>query len=405
MAASGEKRRPPTGTSDGRPRGGSHGRRQSVLLGKNNSGKTAAARLPLLMLSAVARRPGRLRDPIPLSSRGLEYGSSIVDLVYGENPHADFGIGCTARSAHIGGELALWLKIQLRQTLAGGRSSFVADFDAAPLLPSVHWIRDVELDEVRYSDSRVIQFDGMLPRYSDTDLQSKVEDVRRAGGQVLDEFVHLTSLRRPLDPVYENRSHDGQADPAGADVPYLLNESDALFAAVADWYGQRLGTRIEISREAAAFRLVVGGPRGDAHNLARAGQGIQQALPVVTHLQAMALGLGTQFLVVEEPELNLHPAAHGDLADLAVQAHLANTRAQVLVETHSENFVLRLRYRVATGQLRPDDVNLLWFQQDDGATSVKEIHIYEDGSVSDWPTGVFSEDLAEARAIAKANQL
>ena len=375
----------------------------TVLLGKNNSGKTAAARLPLLMLSAVAGRMGRLREPLPLSARGLQYASSIVELVHAAKPHYDFRIGCTVRPGEGDSEIALAARIQLRQTLAG-RTSFVADFEADPVVPAVHWNRDLESADVRYTDGSVLGFDGILPRYSKSVLQSRIDEVRRASGQALDEFVHLTSLRRPLKAVYENRSVEGEADPEGGDVPYLLNESDALLDSVTEWYEQHLGTRIEISSEAAAFCLVAAESGGGPHNLVRSGQGIQQVLPVVTHLSAMGLGLGTRFIVIEEPELNLHPAAHGALADLAVEARREDPRAQVLLETHSENLVLRIRYRVAAGDLDPADVKLLWFQQDGGATTVQDIRINSDGSVSDWPTGVFSEDLAEARAIARTNQ-
>ncbi|MEA2371514.1 MAG: hypothetical protein QOH12_1908 [Solirubrobacteraceae bacterium] len=379
-------------------------RRLSILLGKNSSGKTAAARLPLLLLASAARRARQFREPVPLTTRGLEYGSSIAELVHGGNPHSDLGIGCTVQPPGADTELDFSVKLQLRQTLGAGRQSFVAEFVATPLLPPVTWVPDLLRDEVRYGDaSPVREFDGVLPRYSDARLQRVVDTIRTESGKLLDAFVHLTSLRRPLDMVYENRSPHGEADPTGVDVPYLLNDSDALLNAVANWYHRSLGTRIEISREAAAFRLMARDPSSAAHNLARAGQGIQQVLPVATHLQAMALRLGTQFLVVEEPELNLHPAAHAALADLAVEAGHANQNAQILVETHSENLVLRLRTHVARGLLDPASVNLLWFQQDAGATTVQEILINPDGSVSDWPLGVFSEDLAEARAIATAS--
>lgn len=376
-------------------------RRISVLLGKNNSGKTAVARLPLLLVSALGRRSGRWKQPIPRSARGLEYGSGPLELVHGKSPHFGFGLGCTIRLDATHPEVTLSVDVQLRQTLATGITSFVADFGAMPLLPPIRWNRDLNSDDVGYDDLSVLGFDGVLPQYVDNVRRQIVDDIRRGSGEALDELVHLTSLRRPLLSVYENRSREGEFDPTGGDAPYLLNESDELLAKVTHWYERCLDTRIELVQETAAFRLVSVRRSGGDHSLARAGQGIQQVLPVVTHLRAMTLGVGPRFLVVEEPELNLHPAAHGDLADLVVDASMAKRGGQLLVETHSENFVLRLRYHVATGRLNPADVNLLWFQHHDDCTTVREIHINTDGSVTDWPTGVFSEDLVEVRAIAK----
>jgi predicted ATPase len=109
-------------------------------------------------------------------------------------------------------------------------------------------------------------------------------------------------------------------------------------------------------------------------------------------------------LVVEEPELHLHPAVHGALADLMVDAVVDAEQTQVIAETHSENLLLRLRRHVANGKLNPNDVGLLWFEHTGAGTRIRPIDVASDGSVSDWPKGVFSEDLGEVRAIAQANR-
>lgn len=379
-------------------------RRLTVLLGKNNSGKTAAARLPLLLFGALGQRAGLRREPLSRSVRGLQYGSSMIELVHGESPHSSFGIGCTVHFDELDEPTALDVDIQLRQALSTGLTSFVTSFAADPLLRPVIWNGDLSGAEVDYGDPTVRGFDGLVPRFTDDEDQQAADRLRRLSAQHLDEFVHLTSLRRPLLTLYENRSREGEWDPEGSDVPYLLNESDEVLAAVAHWYWESLETRIGLSQETSAFRLISPGLARGEHSLARAGQGIQQVLPVVTHLCAMALGSGTRLLIIEEPELNLHPAAHGAVADSVVKAVVADERGQLLVETHSENLVLRLRYHVAMGHLHPDDVNLLWFQHREGGTQVREIFITEDGSVTEWPTGVFAEDLAEAREIVKASR-
>lgn len=377
-------------------------RRVTVLLGKNNSGKTAAARLPLLLFGALGQRTGLRHDPVPRTVRGLQYGSSMRELVHGESPHSSFGIGCTMRSDGFPEPITLAADIQLRQAIATGLTSFVAEFTASPLLPRVRWNEDLSGDDIGYDNPAILGFDGILPRFADEDVERDAEHLRRACARHLDELVHLTSLRRPLRVLYENRSRDGEWDPEGGDVAFLLNESNELLDAVVEWYVDALNTRIGLVQETAAFRLITLDANGGDHSLARAGQGIQQVLPVVTHLRSMALDLGPRLLVVEEPELNLHPAAHGALADLIVDATLVTDSGQLIIETHSENLVLRLRYHVAKGNLDPCEINLLWFQEHTGGTRVQEILINEDGSVSTWPTGVFAEDLAEARAIARA---
>jgi len=379
-------------------------RRLSVLLGKNNSGKTAVARLPLLLLGALSQRGGAGRAPIPTSVRGLQYGSSMLELVHGEGAFSSFGLGCALDAGPTGEPVEIAADVQLRRTLADGLGSFVKRFSAAPLLPAVEWDGDLASEgDIHYRGAEVRGFDGIMPRFDDTHERQAAEALRLRAGHDLDELVHLTSLRKPLATLYEAQGEPHGSDPSGGDTPHLLNGSEALFDAVAGWYDNALDARIRLVRDPSSFRLVAVGPSGSEHPLARTGQGIQQALPVVTHLQAMALGSGPRLLVVEEPELNLHPAAHGELADLAVAAAQEPDR-QVVLETHSENLVLRLRFHVAAGHLRPEDVNLLWFDHRHGSTQVREITITEDGAVTEWPSGVFSEDLQEARAIVSAGR-
>lgn len=307
----------------------------TVLLGKNNSGKTAVARLPLLLFAALGQREGIRRDPVPRSVRGLQYGSSMSELVHGESRHSSFGVGCTMRLPEFDVPLTVAVDIQLRQALATGHTSFVTNFVADPLLRPVAWDKNLNHADVGYSDPTLLGFDGILPSFKDDDREqrqaqtvtpSKRRPTRRAGSP------HLS--RQPLRVLYENRSRDDAWDPEGADAPYLLNESDELLSLVAQWYRNSLDTRIGLVQETTAFRLISPSSAGGEHGLARAGQGIQQVLPVVTHLRSMALGFGPKLMVVEEPELNLHPAAHGALSDLIVAATQSGDERQILVETH-----------------------------------------------------------------------
>jgi len=174
---------------------------------------------------------------------------------------------------------------------------------------------------------------------------------------------------------------------------------------VSAWYEANLGgVAVDVEREASAFRLILD-EAAARHNLTQSGQGFQQVLPVVTYLCGQRrAAFRPKLLVVEEPELHLHPAAHAALADLMVDAVVGADRTQVIAETHSENLLLRLRRHVADGKLNPGDVGLLWFEHTEAGTRIRPIDVASDGSVSDWPKGVFSEDLGEVRAIARANR-
>jgi len=123
-----------------------------------------------------------------------------------------------------------------------------------------------------------------------------------------------------------------------------------------------------------------GGAR-DMVNIADAGFGVSQVLPVVVALQAAQRG---QMVYIEQPEIHLHPSAQVRLADLLVQA--AKRGVQVVVETHSELILLGIQTSVARGELSPDAVKLHWFERDEeGVTHITTAELDEDGAFGNWP--------------------
>jgi hypothetical protein len=372
----------------------------TILLGKNSSGKTALARLPLTILAGAARRP-RSGQPLPLTARGLVLGSSSADLVHGRLTHGSFAVGMTTVHQP-DAPMELDVRLQLAQTLTRRELAFVSSFRATPLIDEIHWRPQPEAGVDTYSDMRVGAFSGLLPEYRDEAMRSLVRDLRDRLEREYARLMHLASIRTALEAVYEKRALDNADDVTGAESVHLLVSNDDLLSSVGAWYQQHLRVRLAIEAEASSFGLWVTSSSTSA-NLARAGQGYQQVLPVITYLCGLIEDLlPLDVLVVEEPELHLHPAVHGAVADLCVAAVSAAGRSrQVIVETHSENLVLRVRRHVAAGALDPALVNILWLDDSSDGATVREILIREDGSVTAWPSGVFSEDLDEVRAIAQ----
>lgn len=138
-------------------------------------------------------------------------------------------------------------------------------------------------------------------------------------------------------------------------------------------------------------------------NLVDVGQGISQSLPVVT--QALMDRRG-RIDIVEQPELHLHPAAHGSMASLMVESALNNKNSKYLIETHSENFILRIRRLVAEGKIPKKMVNIYWINYDteQNAAFLEQIKLDDNGEVDFWPEGVFSEAFEEVKAIRKAQR-
>jgi len=123
------------------------------------------------------------------------------------------------------------------------------------------------------------------------------------------------------------------------------------------------------------------------------GVGYSQVLPLIT--QAV-LSRGS-IVCIEQPELHLHPAMQARLGDLFIDQAIGGNDVQFIIETHSESLMLRFLRRVRDGQLRPDQIGVLYVDQSEKGTSIiHQLEIHESGEfVVPWPHGFFDERLEE----------
>jgi predicted ATPase len=135
-----------------------------------------------------------------------------------------------------------------------------------------------------------------------------------------------------------------------------------------------------------------------------AGMGLSQVLPILAWLAKASTkveekGIGASdsspVVLIEQPELHLHPRMQGQLLDLFVEVILANEgRVQIITETHSESFLLRLQAAVRRGRISPADVSIIYVDKEAGIGSrAHEIELTPEGDMSTkWPdTTNFSE--------------
>ena len=120
-------------------------------------------------------------------------------------------------------------------------------------------------------------------------------------------------------------------------------------------------------------------------NLADIGFGASQVIPV---LQACR-NFNTSPIVIEQPEIHLHPKAQGKLAELICETAL---KRQVLVETHSEHMINSARIQVALGKLKSTDVSIVYVDRTGAGSNITLIGLSETGEfTSKWPDGFFDE--------------
>jgi predicted ATPase len=134
-------------------------------------------------------------------------------------------------------------------------------------------------------------------------------------------------------------------------------------------------------------------------DLTALGVGVSQALPVLTLCLLSEPGT---LVLLEQPELHLHPATQKLLADFLLAC--ARSGRQLIVETHSDHLVSRLRLHAAedpTSSVQ-DLVKIVFAEAFDGSTHYTAVRPSAFGDTSDWPAGFMDQTSVEAQKILRA---
>lgn len=106
-------------------------------------------------------------------------------------------------------------------------------------------------------------------------------------------------------------------------------------------------------------------------------------------------------ILMEQPELHLHPAYQAKIADAFINSinstwdeeeHL--NRLKLIIETHSDTVLNRIGRRVREREIPPENVNIILFEKGLGenVTRVKQTTYNENGQIKEWPNGFFDPD-------------
>jgi predicted ATPase len=152
------------------------------------------------------------------------------------------------------------------------------------------------------------------------------------------------------------------------------------------------------------FELLVEDDTGSKNNITDSGFGCSQVLPVLVAGYSLLKNRRASLpptLVVQEPEIHLHPTAAAHLGTFFVD--LARSGVQCFVETHSENIILRVARHVALGEITPDDVRIYWVSGSGGEHVATRLNLNADGTFdTEWPAGFFPTRASETLQLARA---
>ena len=191
--------------------------------------------------------------------------------------------------------------------------------------------------------------------------------------------------KRTYDPT---REFD---DPEGSDVPMYLMRIEATYKQ--NW--EALKTQlVEFGRNSGLFENIdvknlghsLGAPfqlqvkvRGPKANINDVGYGVSQILPILVQILNPTISknagndpMQSFFSLLQQPEVHLHPKAQAELSSLLVK--LANKGNQsFIVETHSDYMIDRARIDIIRGNIRPQDMSLIYFEPKGNIVKVHNI--------------------------------
>ncbi|BAY31369.1 hypothetical protein NIES2107_32280 [Nostoc carneum NIES-2107] len=172
-----------------------------------------------------------------------------------------------------------------------------------------------------------------------------------------------------------------------------MAKSNALSSQVEGWMREvSPGTRIKINSNSDMGLMSLQYFYGDSnpYRTTNVGFGISYTLPIIVAVLASSPGT---LILIENPEAHLHPKGQVKMGELL--SLVASCGIQVVIETHSDHVLNGIRLSVHGGKIKPDDVQLHYFQrqekQGQSVTEVVSPRIDRNGRIDKWPDGFFDE--------------
>ncbi len=159
---------------------------------------------------------------------------------------------------------------------------------------------------------------------------------------------------------------------------------------VQNWFNQILGIRIYpelYEGKHVTFKLKAEKNR----LLINEGLGSQQMLHMFIPI-ALAEELDT--IMIEEPEIHLHPGTQAELMELFMRVW-KEEKKQFIMSTHSEHIIYPLLSAISKGDLKKEDVNIIFFNKEEGVVKTRSLEIDDKGRVKGGLPGFFEQNLDE----------
>lgn len=199
-----------------------------------------------------------------------------------------------------------------------------------------------------------------------------------------------------------------EISPDGRNLPmFLASLGDENLKHLSNWVQEIFGYGVSVHKTEGHISINLE-QDGKSINVLDTGYGVSQVLPVLTQIwwmQRKDRVRGPRFegdifnsstLVIEQPELHLHPAHQALLADVFVESVKAGSDPiSFLIETHSESMINRLGELISIGMIAAEKVQIVIFgdprKDADSLESPVQLSTFDQkGVLQNWPFGFFN---------------
>ena len=139
-------------------------------------------------------------------------------------------------------------------------------------------------------------------------------------------------------------------------------------------------------------------------NITDVGFGVSQVLPVLVQC---FYAPPDSTIIIEQPEIHLHPSVQATLADLFIEALQARINGkvqntQLLIESHSEHFLRRLQRRIAEKVISPENIAIYFCESSPNGSLIKPLEVDMFGYIKNWPKDFFGDEMGDIVAQTEA---
>lgn len=374
----------------------------TILIGKNSSGKSSIAKLFTIFENSLS---GEIEQPLLLNNHGVELGEDFKNLFFG-NSTAGKSLNFNLTFEN---DVAIDIMLFAKVDGQASKDSYGLKIIEWKYQDDTHQFKFVEgVGESYFDDNNKqlsIDFKGFIPsNFPNREESKKIFDKLKIDVDYIgpfrtlpERYFYLTGQTQFKDTGISGKNAYSMLGMS------KYKEEDKLHQNVGSWYENHFdGWKLEVDNRSKQPLIQILLTKDDISiNLVDVGQGMNQALPLVVRAN---VNRPDSIVILEQPELHLHPAAHADLAELFARSAKENDQT-FIIETHSENILLRLRKLIVENDFgfTKDDLAIYWIEDAElKGKELREIIVDEDGVLDDWPEGIFNESLKEILEMQKA---